>query len=123
MQPTPIVIVLYKTGCALEPIVIEIVAKLPEIVSSFLSEGHPEHNHLNPSDVTVCVQPFGDFDVNVKDLEIIIRAHEYIITGPSRLDNRADEVANDIIELLSNHDRKISGSVRILRQPIDFKEF
>lgn len=126
MHPVPIVVLQYKGGRALEPLATGLASQLPEIVSSFLNKGHPEHYHLKPSDISIWVQQSGELDINTKDIEIIVWAHARSERAMWRLydcGNRDDEIVNDVRKLLSDYDRNVSGSVRILLQPIAFEEF
>ena len=103
-----------------------LVDDLPVTVADYLSCDDPG-GKLTPQDIEVWVQDFGPFDVNTKDVEIIIWANLY----PGReanLDDRRQCIIEDVVRAL-NAGRRIptrsspSGFVWILLQPSSFGEF
>lgn len=132
MPPVPPIVVLqYKADRELEPLAERLAAQLLEIVATVLNAGYDvaraeQSFRLKPSDIGVLVQQSGELDVNVKDIEIIIWAHarsERIMWRLYDSGNRAEEIVNDVRKFLSDYDRNVSCSVRVVLQPIAFAEF
>ena len=120
----PLVVVQYKASRFNEDMLMlqRLVESLPEIVGFALNAPENEDACLSPSDIEVWVQESGRFDVNTKDLEIIIWANLY----PERLRNleqRRDVILQAVRKFLADYDRNLSGFVWVLLQPASFGEF
>ncbi len=95
-----------------------LVSSLPESVASILTCNDPG-GHLRAEDIEVWVQDFGPYDVNIKDVEIIIWAN----LCPGRhatLNLRLNLLCNLISHVLP---KEIKGFIWILLQPGSFGEF
>ncbi len=96
----------------------ELVKSLPLSVALALTCDNPA-GKLTAQDVEVWVQDFGPYDINTKDVEIIIWANLY----PERQTN-LDFKREGILALVrSILPREIKGFVWILLQPASFGEF
>lgn len=102
-----------------------LVRALPDLVASALTCENPD-GELTAKDIEVWVQDSGPFDVNTKDVEIIIWANLY----PERqadLDRRQRYITGGIKALMNAGDiatvKRISGFVWVLLQPASFGEF
>lgn len=126
----PLVLLQYraKGGLALKDLARILAQHLPEIVAPALtlSERKRHDGQVTPSDIIVrCVEGTKE-DVNTKDLEIIIWAHDF----PGRaanLEERKDAIINGVRQFLADHTEDelgfrlhVSGFVWILLQPTAF---
>jgi hypothetical protein len=95
-----------------------LVSILPESVANTLTCKDPK-GALTAQDIEVWVQDFGPYDVNTKDVEIIIWANSY----PERLAtlNYRRKLLCHLIKL--KLPKEIKGFVWILLQPGSFGEF
>ena len=104
-----------------EWMVAKLVKQLPWIVAEALDvEKNPDARIIS-NEIEVCVRESGELDINTKDLEIIIWANSY----PERLANleqRKDEILQDVRKFLGDHDRNLTGFVWVLLQPAAFGE-
>lgn len=117
----PLVVVQHKAGRLNEDMLQKLAESLPGIVANALNVKENEAARLTSSDVEVWVQESGKFDVNTKDLEIIVWANSY----PERLSDlefRKDVILKFVRWFLSDYDRNLSGFVWVLLQPAAFGE-
>lgn len=119
----PLVLLQYKSDRGLNQLVEKLAQKLPSIVAPNLTL--PEHERLDgqvlPDDIIVRCVGGNKADVNTKDIEIIIWAHDF----PERkanLECRKDAIVLGVQRFLSDYDRNVSGFVWILLQPTAFGE-
>lgn len=113
----PLVLIQHKNGRGLTEIAEKLAKELPVFVAPTLSV--PGDGQLSLDDIEVWVTEGSPADVNTKDLEIIIWAHEY----PERkanLEERKDVIVKCVRTFLADYDRNISGFVWILLQPTAF---
>ncbi|MFZ2167264.1 MAG: hypothetical protein WAV50_00140 [Minisyncoccia bacterium] len=114
----PIVLIQHKNGRGLNEVAEELSKEFPAIVAPALSVPGGE-GELRFDDIEVWVTEGSTADVNTKDLEIIIWAHEY----PERkanLEERKDIIVKDVRTFLADYDRNVTGFVWILLQPTAF---
>lgn len=115
----PLVQLSYKGDRELGPIAKQLAGELPELVARTLSVPDNEKARLEADDIEVHVRQTTSFDVNTKDLEIIIWANEY----PERLANldfRKEVILHGVREFLRDYDRNLTGFVWVLLQPGSF---
>lgn len=117
----PLVMIRYKNASrGLAEIAEKLAEELPAYVAPALSTSGD--GQLNPDDIPVWITEGSIADVNTKDLEIIIWAHEY----PERradLEERKDLIVKRVCAFLDDHSRDTtvrSGFVWILLQPTAF---
>lgn len=117
----PLVTLQYKAGRQLKELAENLAEALPEIVAPNLTL--PEREQLDgqvtPDDIVVRCTESGTSDINTKDLEIIIWAHEF----PERLKNleeRKEAIIRGVWTFLADYDRNVSGFVWVLLQPTAF---
>ena len=117
----PLVLIQYKVDCG-KDIAEKIALRMPKIVALALDVSKQEGNQggLVPEDIEVWCTESGELDVNTKDLEIIIWAHEFQ-SRKETLDRRKDEIVACVRELLYDWKRQdVSGFVWVLLQPTAF---
>jgi len=121
----PLAVIQHKAGGELRELAGQLAKKLPHIIAPALSvETHERHDgKLTSEDIEVwCFEGTSD-DVNTKDLEIIIWAHEY----PERLKNfeeRKDMIVSNVRRILNEYGyQDVKGFVWILLQPSAFGRF
>ena len=114
----PLTLVQYKTDRGLKELAETLAKALPRIVAPALNL--PERKGLDglvtPSDIIVWCVEGGQTDVNTKDLEILIWAHDF----PERkanLEERKETILKGVRRFLADYDRNVSGFVWILLQP------
>jgi len=115
----PLVVVRYKEEQVLEDILTKLARELPDIVASALNTPEHKDGTLTPDDIEVWVQKSGKYDVNTKDLEIIIWANFY----PERqtnLEGRKQTIIDDVRTFFADYDRNLSGFVWVLLNPAAF---
>jgi len=117
----PLALLQYKTDRSLKEIAENLAKELPAIIAPNLTVSNRErHNgQVTTDDIIVWVVEGGKADVNSKDLEIIIWAHDF----PERsanLEERKDTIIKGILEFLRDYDRNVSGYVWVLLQPTAF---
>lgn len=121
----PIVLVQYKAGRNLEVTAKMLALKMPEIVASALdvSEQEGDAGRLVPDDIEVWCNESGKLDVNTKEFEIIIWAHDF----PSRkatLEQRKDKIIQGVRGVIGFTPGwcppNTSGFVWVLLQPTAF---
>lgn len=96
-----------------------IAEALPGLVSLALTIPDNPVEELTSKDIEVWVQDFGKFDINTKDVEIIIWANQH----PERKENLLER-CKKISDCLKDHiPNGITGFVRVLLQPESFWEF
>lgn len=113
----PLALIQHKNGRGLTEIAEKLAQELPTSVAWALSTSGD--GKLNPDDIEVWVTEGSPADVNTKDLEIIIWAHDY----PERkadLENRKDSILTDVRKFLADYDRNVTGFVWVLLQPTAF---
>ena len=117
----PLVLIQYKTGQKLEDIARTLALQMPSIVAPVLdaSEQEGDAGRLTPDDIEVWCTESGALDVNTKDIEIIIWAHEFG-SRKTTLEQRKEEIIKRVREVLSLWDRTVSGFVWVLLQPTAF---
>lgn len=114
----PLVLLHYKTDRGLEELAENLAIELPDIVAPnlTLSERERLDGQVAPEDIIVrCVEGTKS-DVNCKDIEITIWAHDF----PGRkvnLEERKDAIIGGIHQFLADYDRNVSGFVWVLLQP------
>lgn len=120
----PLSLIQHKSGHRLNTLAEKLAQQLPRIVASALTL--PDRKELdglvNPEDIIVRCVEGRSADVNTKDLEIIIWAHDF----PERLANleeRKDQILQGVRDFLREHDQNVSGFVWILLQPTAFGTF
>lgn len=117
----PLVVIQHKAGRVLDDMLSKLSQAMPEIVASALDVEENKSARLTPNDVEVHVQESGKFDVNTKDLEIVIWANSY----PERLKNleqRKEAIIQGVRTFLADYDRNLFGYVWVLLQPGAFGE-
>ena len=118
----PLALVQYKTNRDLESFVEKLALLMPGIVAPALDmPGYANSDYrLTPDDIEVWVTESGKLDVNTKDIEVIIWAHEY----PERrvnLEERKNQIIRGVREIAIVCGRTdISGFVWVLLQPSAF---
>ncbi len=113
----------YEKGRSLRDLAEKLSQELPAIVAPALTLSDRERldGQVTPEDIIVHCVKSNDADVNNKDLEIVIWAHDF----PERkanLEERKDAIIKGIHEFLRDWDRNVSGFVWILLQPTAFGE-
>lgn len=117
----PLVVVQYKAERITVQMLMHLTTALPGIVATALDVPENQDARLAPSDIEVWTQESGKFDVNTKDLEIIIWAPLF----PERLLNleeRKDAIVRAVRRFLADYDRNLTGFVWVLLQPSAFGE-
>ncbi len=117
----PLVVVQHKTGRVLEDMLVTLTHALPDIVAGALDVPENEAARLTAGDIEVWVQESGKYDVNTKDLEIVI----WVTDFPERkkdLERRKDVILQGVRTFLAEYDRNLSGFVWVLLQPTAFGE-
>ena len=117
----PLVVVNHKRDRVLQSMAYKLAQVMPEIVACALDVRENEEAHLMAGDIEVWVRESSLYDVNVKDLEIVIWANHY----PERQANLADRkevILNGVREFLRDYDYNIYGFVWVLLQPAAFGE-
>ena len=112
----PLVVVKHKAGRILPGMLEKLGQAMPEIVASALDVKENPEAHLTAEDVEVWIRESGPYDINVKDLEIVIWANTY----PERLANLSDRkeaILQGLLKFLGDFDRNLSGFVWVLLQP------
>lgn len=117
----PLVVLQHKAGRVLEDMLAKLSQAMPEIVASALTVEGVERARLTSNDIEVRVRESEKFDVNTKDLEIIIWANSYA-ERLCNLDERKDMIVKAIRTFLADYDRNLSGYVWVLLQPGEFGE-
>ncbi len=121
----PLVLLQYRPNLGLTNMATELAEELPKIVAPALNINGRENlnGRVLPEDVTVWLVPGGEHDQNVKDLEIMIWAHDF----PERkmtLEVRKNEVIEGVQRFLDDRlGRPVSGFVWILLQPSAYGQF
>lgn len=113
----PIVLLQAKRDRGLEEITERLALELPRIVSGALDVPDRSDARLTPDDIEIRVSESGKLDVNAKDLEIIVFAHDY----PERtqyIEARKDRIIAEVHRFLADYDRNVSGWVWILPQQL-----
>ncbi len=113
----PIVLIQYKNGRGLNKIAEKLAKELPALIAPRLSV--PPDGLLTSDDIEVWCTEGSPADVNTKDLEIIVWAHDY----PERkanLEESKDVIVNGVRAFLADYDRNVTGFVWILLQPTAF---
>lgn len=116
-----LVVVNHQVGRVLPDMLNELAQAMPEIVARALNVEEHEEAHLTANDVEVWIRESDLYDVNNKDIEIIIWANHY----PERLANlgeRKEIILNGVRGFLKDYDRNLSGFVWVLLQPGAFGE-
>ena len=114
----PLVVACRKPGKITDEIWKQLLQELPRIVAGAFSVPGTE-GELTATDIEIWAQDGGSFDVNTKDVEIVIWAHDY----PRRkadLDKRRKEVVMGVLRMIPGDTH---GFVWILLQPTSFGEF
>lgn len=117
----PLVVVQHKAGRITEQMLENLAKAMPEVVATALNAPENHDACLSPSDIEVWVQESGKFDVNTKDLEIIIWASSYPECLRD-LERRKDVIVQAVRKFLADFDRNLSGFVWVLLQPSAFGE-
>ena len=114
----PLTLIQHKTGRGLKELAENLAKALPDIVAPALTLDKRENldGKVTSNDIIVWCVEGGQADVNTKDLEILIWAHDF----PERkanLDERRDTILKGVRAFLADYDRNVSGFVWILLQP------
>lgn len=114
----PLTLIQYKSGRGLKELAESLAKELPGIVAPALTLPEQERleGQVTSGDIIVWCVEGGQADVNTKDLEILIWAHDF----PERkknLDERKDSILQGVRRFLDDYDRNVSGFVWILLQP------
>lgn len=120
----PLVLLQYKRNRGLKDLARALGKHLPEIVAPALtlSERERHDGQVVPDDIIVWCAEGGEHDVNTKDIEIIIWAHDF----PERatnLEERKDAIVKGVRQFLTDYTffyRDVSGFVWVLLQPTAF---
>ena len=117
----PLVFLWYKADRDLRELAEKLAQALPGIIGPELTVvGRDRHEGwVAPQDVIVRFEAGSVRDVNAKDIEILIKAHDY----PERVVNqeeRKDAIIQGIRRVLGDFDRDISGYVWLELKPIAF---
>lgn len=119
----PLIVVQYKAGDqGLKRIAQKLANKLPGIAAAALTVGNEKSNGLvTPDDIEVWCNEGSPADVNTKDLEIVIWAHQFE-ERMANLEERKDTILNYVRTFLTTFHghRKLTGWVWILLQPTAF---
>lgn len=111
----PIVLLKCKQFAGLEEISRILAERLPHIVSEALDTPENTNARLTPGDIEVEFRWATPRDVNYKDIEITVIAHDY----PERtrnIEERKDKIIAGVREFLRDYDRNLTGWVWILPQ-------
>ncbi|MBI2003668.1 MAG: hypothetical protein HYS78_01690 [Parcubacteria group bacterium] len=119
----PLTLLQYKTDRGLKELAERLSKELPAIVAPVLTLSDRERldGQVTPEDIIVWCVEGSKADVNSKDLEIIIWAHDF----PERkanLEERKDAIIKGIHQFLADWDRNVTGFVWVLLQPTAFGE-
>ena len=114
----PLTLIQYKKGRGLEKLAEDLARELPDIVAPALTLPEQERleGQVTPDDIIVWCVEGGKIDVNTKDIEILIWAHDF----PERkanLEARKDAILSGVRDFLAGYDRNVSGFVWILLKP------
>jgi hypothetical protein len=115
----PVVSLYYKPHCVPEEILRRLAKALPEIIAGELDVPENKDARLTAGDIEIHVTKSGPFDTNIKNLEIMIWAHEF----PERLQNieeRKNRIVLRVRLFFTEYDLNIVGWVWILLQPTAF---
>ncbi len=117
----PLTILQYKPDRGLKELAEKLAQALPEIVAPQLTlAGHERHEgQVTSADIIVRCVEGGKADVNTKDLEIMIWAHDFPERA-SNLEDRKNAIIKGIRAFLADYDRNVSGYVWVLLQPTVF---
>ena len=95
----------------------KLVSELPRIVSSSLDVPEDETKRLTIDDIQVWSLPSDRFDVNIKDLQLMILLHNYL-ERIVNLEERKNNITKQIGDILAEYDHtsltKVNGWVWIL---------
>lgn len=111
----PVVYLHYKRVRGLDEIAGRLATQLTVIVAEALDVPENPEARLTAGDIEVKVGVSGPKDVNGKDLEITVIAHDY----PERTDNvdvRRDSILHGVRKFLADYDRNVTGWVWIQPQ-------
>lgn len=117
----PLVVLSHKKDRVLPDMLEKLAQALPAMVAEALTCEHPP-GLLVAGDIEVWVRESSDYDVNVKDLEIVVWANHYD-ERQQNLHHRNVAVLNKVREFLADYDCNLNGYVWILLQPASFGEF
>jgi hypothetical protein len=117
----PLVALQYKRKSIRDKMLGKLARALPTIVAGALDIPENRNARLTPAEIEVWVMESGKHDVNVKDIEIIIWAHDY----PERLANleaRKETILDGVRTFLAANNQSLSGFVWVLLQPSAYGE-
>ncbi|MEK7134529.1 MAG: hypothetical protein AAB805_02210 [Patescibacteria group bacterium] len=117
----PLALLQYKKGQALKEIAECLALQLPHIIAPALtlSERDLHDGQVTPGEIVVWCVEGGAHDVNTRDIEIIIWAHDFLERA-ANLEGRKDAIIKGVHRFLADYDRDISGFVWVLLQPTAF---
>lgn len=110
----PFVTMRYKRSRVTSSFVDMLAHELPRIIAPHLSLGGRERNEglVTPDDIMVQCEEGGPYDVNTKDIQISILAHDF----PERvvnLESRKEAILEGIRAVMTHYGAKASGCVLI----------
>lgn len=115
----PVVSLYYKPNRIPDEVASKLAKALPEIIASALDVSEQIGSRLTAEDIEIRVTSSHPFDVNNKDLEIMVWAHEY----PERLQNledRKEKILVGVRHIFADYDLNVIAWVWILLQPTAF---
>lgn len=117
----PLTLLQYRPNRGLKELAENLAKHLPDIVAPALTlpERERHDGDVSPEDIIVWLVEGGEQDVNTKDLEIIIWAHDFPERG-ANLEERKDAILKGVRQFLCDYDRNVSGFVWVLLQPTAF---
>ena len=117
----PIVQLRYKSDRGLEELVGNLAKALPAIIAPQLTVlGSELHDGMvTEKEIIVEVTECSQADINTKDLQITILAHNF----PDRIETdeqRKDAIIKDVRTFLADYDRNVEGFVWLILVPTAF---
>lgn len=108
----PLVLLQYKQGRELKELAEQLAQALPEIVAPHLNiVGRERHDGgVTPDEIIVRCSESNPMNVNTRDIEMIILAHEF----PERkanLEDRKNGILADVLKFFADYDRNVDGFV------------
>ncbi len=117
----PLVILRYKPDRIPGDMLHKLALALPAMVAEALNAPEDQVARLMPGEVEVWVEESHRFDVNGKDIQIVVWAHDYPARRPN-LEVRKNAILGGVGAFLSDYDRNVSWFVWVLLQQSAYGE-
>lgn len=118
-QIMPVVSLYYKPNRIPDEVVSKLAKALPEIIACALDVPERIDSRLTAEDIEIRVTSSHPFDVNNKDLEIMIWAHQYL-ERLQNLEDRKEKILVGVRRFFADYDLNVIAWVWVLLQPTAF---